>query len=75
MDPERRSADSATCRSLGCLDAVDRDGAGLDAWDEFPPKLHRVVQRLEAADEERVDSKSVVFQERLGDLFGGADEA
>src|ERR1700730_8234094 len=58
------SSTPATCTSFGCL----------NAWDELSPKFNRVVQRVEAANEERVDSKSVVFEDGLGDLFGRADE-
>src|SRR5258708_15888263 len=64
------SSTPATCTSFGCLNAIDRGGAGLDAWDELSSKFNRVVQRVEAANEKRVDSKSVVFEDGFGDLFG-----
>jgi hypothetical protein len=57
------------------LDTVrDRGGAGLDARDELFAEFRRIVHRVEAADKERVDSQPVAFEDRLGDLFGRADE-
>jgi len=37
-------------------------------------EFRRIVHRVEAADKERVDSQPAAFEDRLGDLFGRADE-
>ena len=43
--------DDLFARSFGCLHAVDRSGAGLDARDELSAEFRRIVHRVEAADE------------------------
>src|SRR6516164_10460226 len=63
-----------TCALFGCLHAVDRGRARLDARDEFSAEFCRIVHWIEAADEERADPQPVVFKDRLSDLFGRADE-
>src|SRR5436190_16044356 len=60
--------------SLRRAPAVDLDRAGLDPRNELAAEFDRVVERVEAANEKRVHPKAVVFEDRIGDLFGRADE-
>src|SRR5215469_1227654 len=61
--------------SFGRTPAIDLDGAGLEPRNELAAELGRVVERVESADQERVDAERVVFEHRIGDLLGGADQA
>ena len=49
------------------------DGAA-HARNQFAAVVDRVFQRIEAADQERRDAEVVVVEQRVGDLFGRADE-
>src|SRR5229473_6194059 len=60
--------------SFGRSPTIDLERAGLDPRDQFAPELDRIVEGVEPADEERVHAQCVVFQDRLRDLLGGADE-
>src|SRR5689334_20751012 len=57
-DDERMST------SLGGAAAVDLDRAGLEPRNELAAELDRVVERIEAADQERVDAERVVLEHR-----------
>src|SRR5262249_19451152 len=61
--------------SLGGSPTGDFKGAGLDPRNQLTTKLDRVVQGAESADKERIHAQSVVFENRLSDLFGSADKA
>src|SRR6266446_10804361 len=60
--------------SLGGSPTVDLDRASLDPRNELTTKLDRIVQGVEAADEERIHAERVVFENRLCDLFRSADQ-
>src|SRR5215813_1518155 len=53
---------------------VDLDRARFDPRNELAAELDRVVERVEAANEKRIDAQSVVFEDRIGDLLGRSDE-
>src|SRR5262245_9919686 len=53
---------------------VDLDRARFDPRNELAAELDRVVERVEAAKEKRIDAQSVVFYDRIGDLLGRSDE-
>src|SRR5947208_14628725 len=61
--------------SLGGSPAVNLKGAGLDPRNQLATKLDRIVQGVEAANEEGIHAEHVVFEKRLRDLFGSADNA
>src|SRR5947208_9105130 len=61
--------------SLGGSPAVNLKGAGLDPRYQLATELDRIVQGVEAANEEGIHAKHVVFEERLRDLLGSADKA
>src|SRR5215813_1099734 len=53
---------------------VDLDRARFDPRNELAAELDRVVERVEAANEKRIDAQSVVFEDRIGNLLGRSDE-
>jgi hypothetical protein len=50
------------------------DEQASESWDQFASILNRVLQRIEAPDEEGRDPKIVVVEQGIGDLIGRADK-
>ena len=60
--------------SAGRLHAVDFRRACLDPRNELAAEFDGIVERIEAAHQNRTDAELVIFQDRTGDLLRRADE-
>ena len=61
--------------NLGRPGAVQLGRPGAQPRDQLAAEIDRVLDGIEAPDQERVDAELVVFQYGAGDLLGCADEA
>ena len=76
MPESRKNASTAgAALALGRLRPVEFRRAGAQARDQLAAEVDRVLVRIEAADQERVDAELVVFEQRARDLLGRADQA
>src|ERR1700722_387299 len=52
--------------------AIDFKHPRPQARDQLTPELDRVTHRIKAAHQERRDAETIIGEQRVGDLFGGA---
>src|SRR5216683_1169752 len=60
---------------LRSLRSIELFGACPQARDQLASKIDGVFERIEAADQERMDAELVVFEQGTRDLLGRADQA